>query len=184
MTATLFLIQSVFGFYTLAIVLRFLLQCVRADFYHPLVQFLVKITNFPLLRIRQIIPSYRGYDLASVILAFFIQFVEIFLITILVGKNINFLNLILISLAELIKIIINIYLWSVVIETLLIWISPDPFHPSSQLLSQLTTPLLQPIRHLITPISGIDLSPILVIILLIFTSLLLQDLLGLWIGIG
>ena len=67
MTATIFLVQTIFGFYVLAVMLRFLLQWVRADFYNPLVQFLVRITNPPLLPLRRIVPGYRGLDLAAVV---------------------------------------------------------------------------------------------------------------------
>lgn len=87
MTATLFLIQSIFGFYILAVMLRFLLQCVRADFYNPLVQFLVRITNPPLLPLRRIIPGYKGLDLASVVLAFVLQLIEVLLVTLLLGSQ-------------------------------------------------------------------------------------------------
>ncbi len=178
MTATIFLIQSVFGFYILAVMLRFLLQCVRADFYNPLVQFLVRITNMPLLPVRQVIPGYRGLDLASIVLAFALQSIEVLLITLLLGRDASISSLISLSVAELLKLLINIYLWSVVIEAILSWFNPDPFHPAARLLAQLTAPLLQPARRLLPPVSGVDLAPMLVIVALIFISLLLQDFLG------
>lgn len=181
MTATLFLIQTVFGFYILAIMLRFLLQCVRADFYNPLVQFLVRITNPPLLPLRRYIPGYRGLDVASLVLAFVLQLVEMLLVMLLLGKG-SFGSLILLSLVELLKLLINIYLWGVVIQVVLSWVNPDPYHPATRLLRQLTAPLLRPAQRLIPPIAGIDLSPMLVIFALIFISLLLQDFLGLWLG--
>ncbi|MBK8182214.1 MAG: YggT family protein [Candidatus Competibacteraceae bacterium] len=184
MTATLFLIQSIFGFYILAVMLRFLLQCVRADFYNPLVQFLVRITNPPLLPLRRIIPGYKGLDLASVVLAFVLQLIEVLLVTLLLGRNTGMIGLLLLSIAELLKLLINIYLWGVVIQAILSWFNSDPFHPAARLLSQLTAPLLRPARRLLPPISGIDLSPMLVIVALIFISLLLQDILGFWTGIG
>jgi YggT family protein len=177
-TATIFLIQSVFGFYILAVMLRFLLQCVRADFYNPLVQFLVRITNMPLLPVRQVIPGYRGWDLASIVLAFALQSIEVLLITLLLGRDASISSLVLLSVAELLKLLINIYLWSVVIEAILSWFNPDPFHPAARLLAQLTSPLLQPARRLLPPVSGVDLAPMLVIVALIFISLLLQDFLG------
>ena len=184
MTATLFLFQSIFGFYILAVMLRFLLQCVRADFYNPLVQFLVRITNPPLLPLRRIIPGYKGLDLASVVLAFVLQLIEVLLVTLLLGRNTGMIGLLLLSIAELLKLLINIYLWGVVIQAILSWFNSDPFHPAARLLSQLTAPLLRPARRLLPPISGIDLSPMLVIVALIFISLLLQDILGFWTGIG
>lgn len=180
MTATLFLIQTVFGFYILAVMLRFLLQCVRADFYNPLVQFLVRITNPPLLPLRRIIPGYRGLDLASLVLVIGLQLVEVLLVTLVIGKSFSIWGVLFLTLVELLKLLINIYLWSVVIQALLSWFSPDPYHPATRLLSQLTAPLLRPARRWLPPISGVDLSPMLVIVALIFVSLLLQDFVGFW----
>lgn len=183
MTATVFLIQTLFGFYILAVMLRFLLQCVRADFYNPLVQFLVRITNPPLLPLRRIVPGYRGLDLASVILTFVLQGVEVLLVTLLLGRPTGVGGLLLLTVAELLKLLINIYLWGVVIQAVLIWINPDPYHPAARVLAQLTAPVLRPARRVLPPISGVDLSPMLVVVALIFISLLLQDLLGLWTGL-
>ena len=183
MTATVFLIQTLFGFYILAVMLRFLLQCVRADFYNPLVQFLVRITNPPLLPLRRIIPGYRGLDLASIILAFVLQGVEVLLVTLLLGRPAGIGGLLLLTVAELLKLLINIYLWGVVIQAVMSWFNPDPHHPAARVLAQLTAPVLRPARRVLPPISGVDLSPMLVVVALIFISLLLQDLLGLWTGL-
>ncbi|MBK8510375.1 MAG: YggT family protein [Candidatus Competibacteraceae bacterium] len=162
--------------------LRFLLQCVRADFYNPLVQFLVRITNPLLLPLRRIVPGYKGLDVASLVLAFVLQFLEVLLVTLLVGRDAGIGGLLLIAVGELFKLLINIYLWGLIIQAILSWVNPDPYHPAARLLAQLTAPLLQPARRLLPPIAGVDLSPMLAIVALIFISLLLQDLLGLWVG--
>ena len=180
MTAVAFLIQTLFGFYILAVMLRFLLQCVRADFYNPLVQFLVRITNPPLLPLRRIVPGYRGLDLAAIVLAFLLQFVEVVLLNALSIQPIGFGGLLLVAVLELIKLLINIYLWGVIIQAVLSWFNPDPYHPAARVLAQLTAPVLRPARRLLPPISGVDLSPMLVVIALIFISLLLQDFVSLW----
>ncbi len=179
-----FLVQTLFGFYILAVMLRFLLQCVRADFYNPLVQFLVSMTNPPLLPMRRFIPGYKGLDLASVVLAFALQLIEMLLITLLLNQPVGVGGLLLLTVLELLKLLINIYLWGVIIQAVLSWFSPDPYHPAARVLAQLTAPVLRPARRLLPPISGVDLSPMLVVIALIFISLLLQDFLGLWTGLG
>lgn len=183
MTATIFLVQTVFGFYVLAVMLRFLLQWVRADFYNPLVQFLVRITNPPLLPLRRIVPGYRGLDLAAVVLAFALQLVEVILVALLLGQPLGVGGLLLLTVMELLKLLINIYLWGIIIQVVLSWINPDPRHPAARVLTQLTAPLLRPAQRLLPPISGVDLSPMLVVVALIFVSLLLQDFLGLLTGL-
>jgi len=183
MTATIFLVQTIFGFYVLAVMLRFLLQWVRADFYNPLVQFLVRITNPPLLPLRRIVPGYRGLDLAAVVLAFALQLVEVLLVALLLGQPPGFGSLLLLTVMELLKLLINIYLWGIIIQVVLSWINLDPRHPAARVLAQLTAPLLRPAQRLLPPISGVDLSPMLVVVALIFLSLLLQDFLGLLAGL-
>ncbi len=183
MTATVFLIQTVFGFYILAVMLRFLLQWVRADFYNPLVQFLVRITNPPLLPLRRIVPGYRGLDLAAVVLAFALQLIEVLLVALLFGRPLGVGGLLLLTVMELLKLLINIYLWGIIIQAVLSWVNPDPRHPAARVLSQLTAPLLRPARRVLPPISGVDLAPMLVVVALIFVSLLLQDVLGLLTGL-
>ncbi|CDH46284.1 YggT family protein [Candidatus Contendibacter odensensis] len=183
MTATIFLVQTLFGFYILAVVLRFLLQGVRADFYNPLVQFLVRITNPPLLPLRRIVPGYRGLDLASVLLALVLQTVEVLLVTALLDQRVSIGGLLLLAVAELLKLLINIFLWGVIIQALLSWFNPDPRHPAARVLAQLTAPVLRPAQRLLPPISGVDLSPMLVVVALIFVSLLLQDFLGMLTGL-
>jgi YggT family protein len=182
-TALAFLVQTVFGFYILAVILRFLLQWVRADFYNPLVQFLVRITNPLLAPLRRIIPGYRGLDLAAIVLAFALQAVEMLLITLLLSQPIGAGGLLLLTVLELLKLLINIYLWGVIIQVALSWFNPDPYHPAARVLAQLTEPVLRPVRRIIPSISGVDLSPMLVVVALIFISLLLQDFLGLWTGL-
>lgn len=183
MTAVVFLIQTLFGFYILAVMLRFLLQCVRADFYNPLVQFLVRITNPPLLPLRRIVPGYRGLDLAAVVLALVLQFIEVTLLNTLSIQPVGVGGLLMLTVLELLKLLINIYLWGVIIQAVMSWFNPDPYHPAARVLAQLTAPVLRPARRIIPPISGVDLSPMLVVVALIFVSLLLQDFLGLWTGL-
>ena len=183
MTAVVFLIQTLFGFYILAVMLRFLLQWVRADFYNPLVQFLVRITNPPLLPLRRIVPGYRGLDLAAVVLALVLQLIEVTLLNALSIQPVGVGGLLMLTILELIKLLINIYLWGVIIQAVLSWFNPDPYHPAARVLAQLTAPVLRPVQRLLPPISGVDLSPMLVVVALIFISLLLQDFLGLWTGL-
>jgi len=179
MTATLFLIQTLFGFYILAVLLRFLLQWVRADFYNPLVQFLVKLTNPPLLPLRRVIPGFMGLDIAAVVLMISLKIVELLLVLSVVGQNLDFVNLLLLTVIELVYLLLNVYIWAVIIQAILSWVNIDYRHPAVYLLYQLTDPVLSPVRRLLPPMGGLDLSPMVVIIALIFIRLLLSDLLNL-----
>jgi YggT family protein len=171
--AGVFLVQTLFGFYILAVMLRFLLQWVRADFYNPLVQFLVKITNPPLLPLRRIVPGLMGLDMAAVALMLGLQILALVLVLSISGQAANPVGLVVLALAELLGLLINVFFWAVIIQAIMSWVSPDPRHPVVALLNQLTYPILRPARNLIPPISGLDLSPLVVIILLQLTKMLL-----------
>ncbi|NJN46026.1 MAG: YggT family protein [Candidatus Competibacteraceae bacterium] len=179
MTAMLFLIQTLFGFYILAVLLRFLLQWVRADFYNPLVQFLVKLTNPPLIPLRRIIPGVMGLDMAAVVLMIGLKIAELLLILSVLGQNLNLVNLLLLALIELIYLLLNVYIWAVIIQAILSWVNIDFRHPAVYLLHQLTEPVLRPVRRLLPPMGGLDLSPMIVIVGLIFLRLLISDMLNL-----
>lgn len=169
-----FLITVIFDIYILAVVLRFLLQVVRADFYNPISQLLVTITNPPLRPLRRFIPGYRGIDLASVVLMLLLKAIEIFLISLLVyGRIPGVIGLFILSFAQLLNLIIYIFIIAIFIQVILSWVSPGAYNPATVLLYRLTEPLLRPARRLLPPISGLDLSPILVFILLQLTVILI-----------
>ncbi|MDQ2694512.1 MAG: YggT family protein [Pseudomonadota bacterium] len=171
--AGVFLVQTLFGFYIVVIMLRFLLQTVRADFYNPLVQFLVKLTNPPLVPLRRYIPGLWGLDMASIVLMLAVQFVELWLVFYLVERTAHLGGLLVLSVAELLQLLINVFFWAVLIQVILSWVNPNPYNPAVVLVRQLTEPVMRPARRLLPPISGIDLSPILVLIALQLASLLL-----------
>ncbi len=176
----IFLIQTLFGLYILAVLLRFLLQVVRADFYNPISQFLVKATNPPLKVMRRIIPGLGGIDLSSLILAWLLKSIEILLILLVGGGAVNLLGPLLWAIPLLVEQVINIYLFGILIQVILSWVSPGNYNPAVGLLYSLTSPLLRPAQKLLPPMGGLDLSPMLVMIgLVLLKMLLLPPLFGL-----
>ncbi len=168
----IFLIQTLFGLYILAVMLRFLLQLVRADFYNPISQFLVKATNPPLKLMRRIIPGLGGVDLASVILVWLLKSIEILLILLLSGSAVNLIAPLLWAIPELVELLINIFLFAILIQVILSWVSPGSYNPASMLLYSLTSPVLRPAQRVLPPMGGLDLSPMLVMIGLVLLKML------------
>lgn len=168
-----FLIQTLFGLYLVAVMLRVLLQLTRADFYNPVSQFLVKVTNPPLIPLRRVIPGFMGIDFAAVVLMIVIKMVEIFLIVLIKGVSVNFFGIVVLAIAELFRLLINVYFFTILIQVVLSWVNPGTYNPAVALLYSINEPLLGRARRMIPPISGFDLSPIVVIILLQLISILL-----------
>jgi len=168
-----FLIQVVFGLYTLIVALRFLLQLVRADFYNPLSQFIVKATS-PLLKpLRRVIPGFGGVDLSSLILAWLLKTVELLLIYLAKGFGLLLVPSLAVAIPELATLFINIYLFGILILVILSWVAPGGGNPAVILLYQLTAPLLEPVRRRMPEMGGLDLSPMVVMVGLVLLKMLL-----------
>lgn len=178
-----FLISTLFGLYILAIMLRLILQLVRADFRNVLSQFIVKITNPPLKPLRRYIPGFAGVDMASVIMMLTLQMLEIFLIFVLVYPSTpDILGVSIYSVVKLILLGFYVFLISIFILALLSWFNPDRYNPAYQILHQISEPILRPVRKLIRPTSGMDFSVFFTIIGLWLGKILLLDPLISWIG--
>nr|VFJ61147.1 MAG: YggT family protein [Candidatus Kentron sp. FM]VFJ67125.1 MAG: YggT family protein [Candidatus Kentron sp. FM]VFK12676.1 MAG: YggT family protein [Candidatus Kentron sp. FM] len=158
-----FLVETLLGLYIMAVMLRFLLQVVHADFYNPFSQFLVKITNPPLRPLRRVIPGLWGVDLASVVLLLGLKSAEIWLISTMLGGG-SSVGILIAALAKLLELAIFIFVFAIIIHVIMSWVNPHVYNPLVSLLYSLTEPLLGPARRWIPPISGLDLSPILVIV--------------------
>lgn len=164
--AGVFLINTVFGLFILIVMLRFLLQLVRADFYNPVSQFLVKATNPVLVPLRRVIPGLFGLDFAAVVLLMVLQIMQIVLVGLVKGYAFQPLGIVVMAFAELASLTINIFFFSILIQVILSWISPGNDNPVSGVLYGLNEPLLRPARRMIPPLSGFDFSPLVVGVLL------------------
>ncbi len=183
--SSVFLIQTLFGLYILAVMLRLMLQWVRADFYNPISQFIVKITNPPLKPLRRIIPGWGGIDLASVLLLIALQMLELFLVDLAVSRSSPISGLLIQSVAELLNLVINIFIGAILIQVILSWVAPGSYNPVIGLVHRIAEPLLAPARRLIPTMSGIDFSPLVALIVLqLLKILVVAPIANLSIGLG
>ena len=178
--AGLFLVDTVIGFYTLIVLLRFLLQLTRADFYNPVSQWIVRVTNLPLVLLRRVIPGFHGVDLAVVVLLLILEGLRLGLTALMMGHTPHISGVLVLSIAELLKLTVYVAVFSIFVRALLSWISTGGSHPMIRLVGSFTEPLLAPVRRLLPTGTGLDLSPIVVfIVLMLVLKLLVQPLLDL-----
>ncbi len=172
------LVQFVVGIYLMLVLLRFLFQLVRADFYNPLSQAIVTATNPPLRFLRKFVPGFGGIDWPSIILLFSIQALEISLMAILLtGSMPSPMALIVLSLAHLLQLTGYIYMFCIFILVVISWINPGAYNPLTVLLYQLTDPLMREVRRRIPPTAGLDWSPMVVLLgIYLFMSLVVAPL--------
>lgn len=174
-----YLVQTLLSLYLVAILLRFLLQLVRADFYNPISQFLVKVTNPLVVPLRRVLPGYGGIDTASLVLALLIQVLSIVSLLALYGVGLpGVLQLLVWAVLGLIGLLVNIYFFALLAMIILSWIAPGTGHPAVFLLYQITEPVMAPFRKLIPAAGGIDFSPILVFILINVIQIALRHVAG------
>jgi YggT family protein len=167
-----FLIQVLFGAYILVVMLRFLLQLVKADFYNPISQFIVKATSPVLIYLRRIIPGLGGIDLSSVVFMWVLKAIELTLIVALAGLPLN-LMVFAWAVPELVRLAFNVFIFSILIQVILSWVNPGAYNPATALINSLTEPVLRPVRKIIPPMGGLDLSPMAAMIGLYLLQMLL-----------
>jgi len=158
--AVIFIIQTLGSLYLLIVLMRFILQLVRANFYNPLCQFVVKATQ-PLLKpLRRVIPSLFGLDMSSLVLALLLQILLFVVILMLNGYQAFTVLLLPWGLIGIFSLFLKIIFWSMIISVILSWVAPGSRSPGAELVAQITEPVLAPFRRLIPNLGGLDISPI------------------------
>ncbi|MDR1995782.1 YggT family protein [Azonexus sp.] len=169
MEAIFFLLNTVIGFFTALFLLRFMMQLARVSFAGQIGDFIVRLTNWAVKPLRRLIPGFAGIDWASLLAALALQTLLAGLIVGVSGDPLGDVpgaGLIILQFAVhgLLRLTVYILIVAVIALALLSWV--NPYSPVASLAHQLTRPLLDPIRRIVPTISGIDLSPLVVILLL------------------
>ncbi|KJH76379.1 MULTISPECIES: YggT family protein [Pseudomonas] len=166
-TAAVYVLQTLGSLYLLIVLLRFVLQLVRANFYNPLCQFAVKATQ-PLLKpLRRIIPSMFGLDMSSLVLAILVQLALMALTLLLTyGTTGNPLQLLIWSLIGVTALFLKIFFFALIISVILSWVAPGSHNPGAELVNQICEPALAPFRKILPNLGGLDISPILAFMVL------------------
>lgn len=171
--ALTYLVSTLVDLYVVTVILRLLLQWARADFYNPLSQFLVKVTNPLLIPLRRIIPSIGRLDTASVVLAYLLEIAGLLVISAINSFQFAWSQLALLAATKLLLAVLWLYFFLILAMVILSWVGGRFRHPIVPLVFQLTIPVLRPFQKLIPPIGGIDLSPLFAMIAIRFLILLL-----------
>lgn len=170
------LVQTILGLFLLMVLLRLLLQIARADFYNPISQAIVKITDPALKPFRRLIPGFGGFDVASIILAFVVQLVAI--VTLLALHNIvlpgagSLTAWAFVGMLSQVKYIYYVCIFVAIIAS---FVAPYSHQPILLLMRQLSEPIMAPFRRLLPDMGGIDLSPIFVLLALQILGIILDS---------
>lgn len=167
--ALIYLVNVAFGLFIVALLLRFYLQWARAPYRNPLAEFLQALTDFMVRPARRVVPGLWGFDLSTLVLAWLIQMVEIYVVLQLRGftgggGGIDFFILALLALATLVRVALYIILFTVIVQVVLSWVAP--YSPLMPLANSLSRPFLRPLQKRIPPVGNVDLSPLLLLVVI------------------
>lgn len=165
-SALLFLVNSLFGLYLYALILRTLLQLTRADFYNPVAQFVWRITHPPVVQLQRLIPYWRRLDVAALVFAYLVATLNVLATITLAGASVHLLALVLFSVFKLAVMTLNLYSFCIFVQAILSWVGQGSYNSASALLWSITEPVLHPVRARLPPMGGLDLSPLVVLLVL------------------
>jgi YggT family protein len=166
--ALIFLIDTITDFFTAALLLRFYLQWARAAQRNPISDFINALTNWAVRPARRVIPGWRGLDLATLVLAWLVQFIVIFVVLALRAYPLDavggqaVLGVALLAVIALVRMSLYILMGVLIVQAVLSWV--NPYNPMAPMLNALSRPFIRPFQRMIPPVANVDLSPLFVII--------------------
>lgn len=172
-----FLLDVITGLFGGACLLRLYMQYHRVPFGNPLGRFVFAVTDWIVMPLRRIVPAFRRWDLASLIAAWLLVTVKFLLLFLLIGAGGKFGVLPLLSLIGLAQLAVSGLTALLVVYAILSWV-PNASSMLTDLVARLAEPLVRPVRKLIPLVGGVDLSPLVVIVLLQIVAIVLGDALG------
>jgi YggT family protein len=174
--ALYFIVKALTQLFLLLYLLRFWLPLVQADFRNPVAQGVLRLTSPLIIPVRRFIPSIGKIDTAVIVVTYAIQYLVV-LVLLLIGQRMaGPLLIATTSLLELCILSLNLFCFAILIKVILSWVAPQTYNPVGAIAGTMAEPILRPFRRLVPPIGGLDLSPILVMVLLKASEIYLQTL--------
>lgn len=171
--AMAFLVETLFGLYLAVLMLRILLEAVRADYYNPVSQALVTVTQPLVGPVGRLIPRFGRLNTAAVLVMYLLQCLVIVILALIAGTVPDPLSVAVVGVLRLVRLLLVMYLVLIIVQVILSWVGHSLRHPIIPLIFQLTEPVLAPIRRVLPTIAGLDLSPLVAIIGIQFLMILL-----------
>ena len=161
MSAIHFVVASLLGLYQVVLLLRLLMQWVRADFRNPVSRAIVQLTDPLILPLRKILPPIRRIDTASVVAILAVTAVKVVVGQLLLVSSLPAADLLLRELLlETLHLVLTTYLFVIILNAILSFVAPENYSPAQSLLQSICEPVLRPIRRVIPSVAGLDLSPL------------------------
>jgi YggT family protein len=175
----LFLINTLFDLFLFILVIRFILAWSSAHYFDPVTQVIVRLTDFLIKPLRRIIPNIYRFELATLLVILVLEFIKFETIALLSLGTPTLTGIIVLALADILKLFIQTFFYAILVQALMSWIMPNS--PINNVLYQVTAPIMRPFQRFIPLIGGVDISPIPA---MIFLQLLIVMLVNPLMGLG
>jgi YggT family protein len=159
-----YLVDTVFAFFVLLLLARFHFQWLRVPFRNPVGEFVLATTSWIVMPVRRVIPGLAGLDLATLLLAFALQCLAIWIKAAIVGVEPALAAVLGIAALDLLRYSLYILVFAILVQVLFSWINPHA--PMAPVFNAMTAPFLRPLRRFIPPLGGVDLTPLVLLIVI------------------
>ena len=172
--ALIFILKTFTHLYLLLLLLRFWLPVLRADFRNPVAQGVLRITSPLVIPLRRFVPAVGRVDTATVLVAFTIEYLLILLLLTLSRVAPEFVPIAITAVMDLAVLSLNMFFFVILIKIIMSWVAPNNYNPVTAMLTTLSEPILHPFRRIVPPIGGLDISPIIAIVIIQAGIIILQ----------
>jgi len=169
----IYLVDTVFAFFVLLLLARFHFQWLRVPFRNPVGEFVLATTSWMVMPVRRVIPSLAGLDLATLLLAFALQCLAIWIKAEIVGVEPALPAVLGIAALDLLRYSLYILVFAILVQVLLSWI--NPYAPMAPVFNAMTAPFLRPLRRFIPPLGNVDLTPLVLLIVIQIVLIVLAN---------
>ena len=169
-----YLVDTLFGFFVLLLLARFHFQWLRVPFRNPVGEFVLATTSWMVMPVRRVVPGLAGLDLATLLLAWTMQSLCVWAIAAMKGIEPSFVDVVARAALDLVRYSLYILVFAIIVQVVFSWI--NPYAPMAPIFDAMTRPFLRPLRRFIPPLGGIDLTPLVLLVLIQIVLIVLANL--------
>lgn len=169
--AALFLINTLFNLYLFILIIRLILVWVRTDYFNPVTQFIVKLTDFIIKPLRRVIPNIKSLETATLTLVFVLEMIKYFFLTWMSIGYPAWAGLPVLAIADILALIIQTFTYAIIVQAILSFV--QPMSPIMYILARFTSPIMQPLERVIPLVGGINITPIPALLILQLLNIIL-----------